>query len=736
MAASKEYKPTNAFLEKLTQIIRDNFSNEQFGVETLAEQCGVTRTHLYKKIKKLTGKSASQFIREVRLDEALEQLKSGKHTVADVAFNVGFSSHAYFATCFKDYFGYSPKDVKSNIANLDTDTLEIKDKSKSFSKQKVLLTSLFFIVAVAVILVILLPNGNNNEKTIAVLPFKNLSTDENNELFCDGLAEDILTYLQRVDGLVVLSFTSVKKYRNSNKTIPEIAKELGVAYLVEGSVRQNNDQVVVTAQLISAEDQHLWANNYQRNLENPFAIQQQVSQEIVKALEIELSPNLKERLTFVPTQNAEAYSLFKKAMHYIETRQKGNMEAGIFMLEKAVQLDPDFAEAYAEIGMAKLLQLIYNFVEESPAKIDEVLNYAKKALKLNPDSFRAYNVIGLYNRRILNFDEALKNYLKGLTINPNDYVLNYHISLLYAAIDNDEENFKYLKKANKLYPNYPQVIVQLMSQYKENGRISQAIEMYENKRILLDTFHRTRWRGLIKACLNEDWLEYIKAIESMLTYKDERMSNNALIFLAENSWAIERDLNKRLNYTKLAMEKFEEARFKLLYFRALIASANFKEIDNFLAAWENTTIETPTAHNRLGLLFAKTEYYLSTKNYKKSLEIVNTINESISMNYFSKAGQKVALLKAVVYAKNKQSDRAYEIMDARFNYPSLYIYKAIVFAAMEKQDSMYFYLKKSTDMACGNFFVLATDHPQFEPYRDQPRFKEFLRKAYLSSSIK
>ena len=105
-------------------------------------------------------------------------------------------------------------------SQLNTDQIIINEsRTKSFLKQKVLLTSLFFIVAVAVILVMFLPNGNNNEKTIAVLPFKNLSTDENNELFCDGLAEDILTYLQRVDGLVVLSFTSVKKYRNSNKTI-------------------------------------------------------------------------------------------------------------------------------------------------------------------------------------------------------------------------------------------------------------------------------------------------------------------------------------------------------------------------------------------------------------------------------------------------------------------------------------------------------------------------------------
>ena len=155
-------------------------------------------------------------------------------------------------------------------------------------------------LAAAILIVLFQPNFNNSNTTIsndleqdlsiAVLPFDDMSSTGDTQWFCDGMTEDILTHLSKISGIRVISRTSVMQYKNHKKTIPEIAKELGVSHILEGSVRKHENNVLITAQLIQANDEHLWADNFNEKLENVFKIQSDVSKKIVKQLQIKLTP--------------------------------------------------------------------------------------------------------------------------------------------------------------------------------------------------------------------------------------------------------------------------------------------------------------------------------------------------------------------------------------------------------------------------------------------------------------
>jgi TolB-like protein len=193
------------------------------------------------------------------------------------------------------------------------------------------------------------------DKSIAVLPLANMSPDSGNAFFADGVHEDILTNLSKVRELLVISRTSTMQYRNTVKTMKEIGSELGVRYLVEGSVRKAGDQVLVTVQLIDSQTGgHLWAESYDRKLDDIFAIQAAVAKDIAGQLQAVLSPEEIEKIEYRPTENQEAYDYF------VQARQIGggprSVPRRINLLEKAVTLDPEFADAWSLLASHRIGQ--------------------------------------------------------------------------------------------------------------------------------------------------------------------------------------------------------------------------------------------------------------------------------------------------------------------------------------------------------------------------------------------
>jgi TolB-like protein len=188
-------------------------------------------------------------------------------------------------------------------------------------------------------------------KSIAVLPLENLSPDPENAFFADGVQEDILTHLSKIEELLVISRSSTLRYRERNKSLKEIGSELEVRYLVEGSVRRAGNRVLVTAQLIDVEtDAHLWAENFNRPLDDIFAIQAEIAKTIAGQLRAVITPEVTAKIEYRPTENQEAYDLFLENRRLVQTID-GNWDKKSAVLEQAVALDPNFAEAWAQLAI-------------------------------------------------------------------------------------------------------------------------------------------------------------------------------------------------------------------------------------------------------------------------------------------------------------------------------------------------------------------------------------------------
>src|SRR5213592_1520608 len=234
------------------------------------------------------------------------------------------------------------------------------------------------------------------DKSIAVLPFENLSDEKANAYFADGMQDDILTNLSKIGDLKVISRMSVMSYRGSGtRNARDIGKTLGVATLVEGSVRRIGNRVRVNVQLINAStDEHIWAEDYDRDLTDVFAIQTDLAQKIVYTLQAKLSPNEKARLDRRPTQDPNAYLLFVQAHDYANRTDmfRDTTLKAEPLFEQAIKLDPNFSLAYAGLSMVE--SWMYHSFDPLPARRDKARLNADKALRLQPDLPEGHLALG------------------------------------------------------------------------------------------------------------------------------------------------------------------------------------------------------------------------------------------------------------------------------------------------------------------------------------------------------
>ena len=264
-------------------------------------------------------------------------------------------------------------------------------------------------------------------KSIAVLPFENLSRDPANELFTIGVHDDLVTQISKIGSIKTISRTSVMQYRETTKTIPQIAAELNVATVLEGGIQKVGDRVHVNVQLIdAATDLHLWADTYDRQLtaENIFAIQGEIATSVAKALDATLSREQKDRLASVPTKNMAALEAYFVGRQNVATRTALTLEKAVAHFEQAIELDPDFALAYVGLADALILQTVYSdFDQNEMAARTEPLIY--KALELDSSLGEAYTSLGGLRDQLHDYEAADKAFKRALELNPN-YATAYH----------------------------------------------------------------------------------------------------------------------------------------------------------------------------------------------------------------------------------------------------------------------------------------------------------------------
>ena len=630
------------FLSKITKVIEENMSNEQFGVSELASAVGMSRSNLLRKVKKLTQLSVSQFISQVRLEQAMEMLKQSSLNVSEVSFKVGFSSTSYFIKCFRDYYGYPPgeagkrglkegdseqaiqpasnhqlaaimfTDIEGYTALMQRDEVkaiefrnrhrevfnaitkkyhgkilqyygdgtlstfssaidavrcgvemqlafqrepqipvrigihtgdiiiskediigdgvnvaarieslatvgsifisekvydEVKNQSgiqttsmgvfnlKNVEKpmevfaitnpglvvpergQKQKNKSLrgiedseakenkigfkWIFIPIAAILVMYLFYSSNifekikqlntatdqtiSKKSIAVIPFINDSNDSTNIYIINGLMESTLNKLQKIENLRVISRTSVEKYRNHLKTIPEIAKELNVKYIVEGSGQKIGDQILLNIQLIDAQaDKHLWSEQYNREAKDIFKLQTEVAKNIADEIEVLITPEEEKRIDKAPTDNLVAYDYFLKGLDLLNKPSRENTEEAIPYFEKAIEHDNEFARAYAAMAIT------YYALDENQAEKKysaQINNYADKALLFDSQLPQSLIAKALFYMHSEEYKLAESYFEKALEYNPNyDLVFVFLVKLYVDYLPNTEKYLEYALK--------------------------------------------------------------------------------------------------------------------------------------------------------------------------------------------------------------------------------------------------------------------------------------------------
>ncbi|MGI9530145.1 helix-turn-helix domain-containing protein [Lutimonas sp.] len=432
------------FIEKAEALILENISNEQFGVSELAEVMNMSRSNLLRKIKKDTQLSASQFIRQVRLVKSMELLKQQSFTVSEISYKVGFGSTSYFIKCFREHYGYPPGEAGK---------VKIKEKTSEEPVNLLHKYRWLFLGTASVILIIfslLIFNKKDTkpveiEKSIAVLPFKNESSDSLNLYFVNGLMESSLSNLQKIGDLRVISRTSVEKYRKSTMTIPEIAQELNVNYLVEGSGQRVGDQVLLNIQLIDASsDTPIWAEQYSREVGDVFALQNEVAKKIAASIKAMVTPEELKQIEKIPTDNLVAYDYYLQAMDPYYSRSAEGLQKALPLFKKAIEQDDQFALAYAHTAIA------YYFIDLNQAEkqhTEDLNNYSDKALLYDSKSPESLISKALYYMTIEDYRLALPYLEKALEYNPNSSAVIQMLADLYARAIPDTS--KYLEYALK-----------------------------------------------------------------------------------------------------------------------------------------------------------------------------------------------------------------------------------------------------------------------------------------------
>jgi adenylate cyclase len=283
-----------------------------------------------------------------------------------------------------------------------------------------------------------------DEHSIAVLPFVNMSGDVENEYFSDGIAEEILNLLVKLPQLKVASRTSSFVFKGKEVNIPTVASELGVATVLEGSVRQAGGRVRITAQLIDAgSDKHLWSETYDREFKDVFAIQDDIAQSIVDALQMTLTPKERRSIQFVATSDAKAYDHYLRGRSFMYSMSQRDYEHAIRMFQQAIDLDEKYALAYA--GMADAYSHLYRYADASAENLAKAEEASKKAVELDPDSAEAHASRGLslfINERYDEAQEAIEHYRQAMEVNPADYAAPLFMAQCYASLGRKHDEMK------------------------------------------------------------------------------------------------------------------------------------------------------------------------------------------------------------------------------------------------------------------------------------------------------
>jgi len=386
------------------------------------------------------------------------------------------------------------------------------------------------------------PAPRFSDKSVAVLPFTNMSEEKENAFFADGVHEDVLTNLALIRELRVVSRTTVQSYRGTTKPMKQIAEELGVTYILEGSVRRVGNRVRVTGQLIhAATDEHVWAQTYDRDLTDIFAIQTELSQQIAGALKAALSPEEKAFIARKPTTNPAAYDEYLKGRatrNRSPTGSKAALASAEESFQRAVDFDPDFAAAWGELAVVHSLRLFWGH-DTSPGRRARGERAIARAVQLAPEAPDVIRLAGTYayyaNR---DYAKATEHYEKVLRLQPNDPTAYQSLGLIQRRQGRWAESLVNLRKAVELDPANVSHVRNLLASARYCRRWDEARTMQQRLVALLPEQLREAW-----ALAQLDWeaTGSTQAVDQLLARMPPEARDSELGRFLRLNWAVVRD---------------------------------------------------------------------------------------------------------------------------------------------------------------------------------------------------
>jgi len=331
-----------------------------------------------------------------------------------------------------------------------------------------------------------------DKPSIAVLPFVNLSGDPEQEYFADAISDNITTELSRFEHLFVIARHSAFVYKGSKKTVRQISQELGVRYLLEGSVQRSEEQVRINVQLIDAlSGKHVWAEKFDRNISNIFAIQDEITQTVVGTLGEKIWQASAKAVTKKPLSDFKAWDYILKGRVHLQRGGKQENATARVLYEKALELDPELSDAYINLAWTYYLDWRWEYVDAKSEALDKAEALAKKAAAFGENSAGLQFLVSRIALGRGRHEQALAHHERALELNPNDAELNatYGFLLIYAG--RSEESLLWIQKAMRLNPYYPAIYPTLMAiGYYLTKRNREAVEILVREGKLSVGYHQ------------------------------------------------------------------------------------------------------------------------------------------------------------------------------------------------------------------------------------------------------
>jgi adenylate cyclase len=317
-----------------------------------------------------------------------------------------------------------------------------------------------------------------DKPSIAVLPFVNMSGDPQQDYFSDGLSDQIITALSKVPHLFVIARNSTFTYKGKSVKVQKVAEDLGVRYVLEGSVQRTTDRIRIIAQLIDAtKGHHLWAERYDRPLKDVFVIQDEITMEILKALQVKLTTGDKAKVMGKGTDNLDAY---QKCLQAVEEFQRFSREGNILarqLCEEAIALDPEYPSAYRILGWTHFTDAAYGWSKSRRESFKKAVELAQKTLALDDTQAAAHSLLSMIYLFQRQYDRAIAEGERAVSISPNGANFNAILALILNYTGRPKEAIEYVQKAMRLSPIYPAWFLHRLGMaYRLTGRYDEAIE--------------------------------------------------------------------------------------------------------------------------------------------------------------------------------------------------------------------------------------------------------------------